>query len=64
MAFDLTHTELHVLLDVLHEELGRLKAEINRTETTAFRDELRNREAILISVITRLEAEATETSAV
>lgn len=59
MAIDLSPTERTLLLDLLRTELGRLKAEINRTETMAFKDELKAREATLVAVIDRLDAPAT-----
>ena len=47
MAFDLNPDEQRVLLQTLQEELGRLKAEINRTEAHDFKEELKGREAAL-----------------
>jgi hypothetical protein len=58
MPITLSADERDVLLDVLRIQLGDLKAEINRTETTAFRDELKGREAALASIIAKLEADA------
>jgi hypothetical protein len=58
MPITLSADERDVLLDVLRTQLGDLKAEINRTETTAFRDELKGREAALASIIAKLEADA------
>lgn len=55
MPIELTDDEQRLLLEVLSDELGRLKAEINRTETTAFREELRAREATLVAMIDRLQ---------
>jgi uncharacterized small protein (DUF1192 family) len=56
MSIDLTGAERDLLLELLREELGRLKAEINRTETMSFKDELKARETTLSAVIGRLEA--------
>ena len=56
MPFDLNPDEQRVLLQTLQEELGRLKAEINRTEAHDFKEELKGREEVLIAVIGRLEA--------
>jgi hypothetical protein len=58
MPITLSADERDVLPDVLRTQLGDLKAEINRTETTAFRDELKGREAALASIIAKLEADA------
>ena len=56
MSIDLSPDEQRVLLQLLTEELGRLKAEINRTEAHDFKEELKGREDVLIAVIGRLEA--------
>ena len=56
MPFDLNPDEQRVLLQTLQEELGRLKAEINRTEAHDFKVELKGREAALQSIIGRLES--------
>jgi uncharacterized small protein (DUF1192 family) len=58
MSIDLSADERTLLLDVLRDELGRLKAEINRTETRSFKEELKEREAVLAAIIGRLEASA------
>jgi hypothetical protein len=58
MSITLSTEERDVLLDVLRIRLGDLKAEINRIETTAFRDELKGREAAIASIIGKLEADA------
>lgn len=42
------------MLETLEQELGRLKAEINRTETHDFKSQLKVREAVLVAVIERL----------
>jgi hypothetical protein len=57
MPITLSVEERDVLLDILRGQLSDLKAEINRTETTGFREELRAREAALVSVIGKLEAD-------
>ena len=58
MTLDLSATEHGLLLEILREELGRLKAEINRTEAHEFKDELKAREATLVAIIGRLENDA------
>jgi uncharacterized small protein (DUF1192 family) len=55
MPNDFSADEHRLLVEILHDELGRLKAEINRTETTSFREELKQREALLVGIIGRLE---------
>ena len=57
MPLELSNDEQRVLLQTLQEELGRLKAEINRTEAHDFKEELKARETALMSVIGRLEAD-------
>jgi hypothetical protein len=56
MNLELNDAERKVLLDVLHGEFGRLRAEIYRTEAAEFKDDLKRREAALDSIIQRLEA--------
>jgi hypothetical protein len=56
MPIELSADEQRVLLQTLQEELGRLKAEINRTEARAFKEELKGRESALMAIIGRLEA--------
>jgi len=56
MSIEISPAERRVLLDLLQAELGRLKAEINRTEAHDFKEELKGREDVLIAVIGRLEA--------
>lgn len=52
---DLELDESAFLLETLREELGRLKAEINRTEAHDFKEELKAREATLVRIIGKLE---------
>jgi len=58
MPIELSVDERRVLLQTLQEELGRLEAEINRTEAHDFKEELKEREAALVSIIGRLEADS------
>jgi hypothetical protein len=55
MTFNLSPDEQQLLLEVLQDEVRELKAEIHRTETTSFREELKAREATLMAIIGRLE---------
>lgn len=55
MTLDLSPDEMRLLLETLQNEVRDLKAEINRTETTSFREELKTREAMLVAIIGRLE---------
>jgi uncharacterized small protein (DUF1192 family) len=54
MKLDLTDAERAVLADLLRDQIGVLKAEINRTETYDFKDELKEREALLTAIAARL----------
>ena len=56
MNLELSDAERKVLLDVLHAEFGRLRAEIYRTEAAEFKDTLKAHESALNAVIQRLEA--------
>jgi hypothetical protein len=58
MDLTLTADERDYLLNLLRQELGRLKSEINRTEAAGFKDELKADEAMLLAVIARLENDA------
>lgn len=56
MDISLTAPERDLLLALLRDELGRLKGEIYRTEAAGFKQELKEREATLTSIIERVEA--------
>jgi hypothetical protein len=58
MNLDLTADERDYLLRLLREELGRLKAEIHRTEAADFKERLRSDEAILQGLLARIETDA------
>ncbi len=55
MSIELSDDERRLLLELLEKEFGQLKAEINRTETTGFKDELKEREHRLAAIIGRLQ---------
>lgn len=55
MALELTSAEAELLLDLLRNELSELRTEIHRTETRAFKEELKVRETHLEAIIGRLE---------
>lgn len=58
MTLDLTADERDALLAILRAELGRLKGEIYRTEDRDFKVGLKEREAIILGLIDRLEPSA------
>ena len=55
MNLNLTSAEAELLLELLRNELSELRTEIHRTETRAFKDDLKAREALLEAIIGRLE---------
>jgi hypothetical protein len=57
MDLSLTAVERDYLLNLLREELGRLKAEIHRTEAAGFKDQLKADETVLQGLIARLESD-------
>jgi hypothetical protein len=56
MTLELSAEDGAYLLETLREELGRLKAEINRTEAHDFKEALKEQEAALVRIIGQLEA--------
>ncbi len=56
MTLDLDGHEHDLLLRILEDELGRLKGEIYKTETYEYKEQLKGREATLVSLIDRLKA--------
>jgi hypothetical protein len=54
MALELTPAEAELLRELLGNELSELRTEIHRTETYAYKEELKAREALLESIIGRL----------
>jgi hypothetical protein len=55
MNVELTGPERDLLLEILSDDLGRLKGEIYRTEAFAYKEELKAREQTLVGIIGRLE---------
>ena len=55
MNVELTAPERDLLLEILSDDLGRLKGEIYRTEAFAYKEELKAREQTLVGIIGRLE---------
>ena len=56
MQLEIGSEERSLLIDVLDSAYRNLKEEINKTETYAFKDELKGREAILLSLLDQLRA--------
>lgn len=57
MTIELTRADRSLLRELLEKELGSLKVEIHRTETTSFREELKTREQRLTAIIGQLESD-------
>ena len=55
MNLNLTPAQAELLLELLRNELSELRTEIHRTETRAFKDDLKAREVLLETIIGRLE---------
>ncbi len=55
MNVDLTAPERDLLLEMLRDDLGRLKGEIYKIETSENKVELKAREAALVGIMGRLE---------
>jgi hypothetical protein len=55
MNVELTAPERDLLLEILSDDLGRLKGEIYKTEAFAYKEELKARERALVGIIGRLE---------
>ena len=60
MTLELSTDEHALLLELLRDELGRLKSEIYRTETAEFKEGLKQREARLEAIIGRMESSASQ----
>ena len=59
MNLELTPEEHELLLEVLHGRMGELRQEIYHATVSTFKDELKEREALLQGLIQNLEAGAT-----
>ena len=54
MQLTLSDPEMSLLREILDEDYRNLKEEINKTETADFKHELKEREALLESVLHKL----------
>jgi hypothetical protein len=55
LNLELQANEIDVLRDVIQSDLAELRHEIYRTDHRAFRDKLRDREALLAGILDRVE---------
>lgn len=58
MTFELSPQELALLVQMLERELSELPSEIRRTQTSSYRDELKDQEHVLRDLLARLKASA------
>jgi hypothetical protein len=56
MQLDIGSEERSLLIDILDSSYRNLKEEINKTETHDFKEELKAREAMLLSLLDQLRA--------
>ncbi len=56
MLLQLDDREMDVVSDVLRRAMGELREEIYKTEAAAFEAQLKSREAVLNSVLTKIAA--------
>jgi hypothetical protein len=54
MTLDLTDAETQLLAEILDNEFRDLKDEIHRTETYEYKEALKQREALMVNVLTKL----------
>ncbi len=54
MTIELTEAEGRLLAELLDQEFRNLKQEIHRTETFDYKEALKEREALLAGIITKL----------
>lgn len=63
ISLDLTSEERDLLMELLTNESEEMPAEIRRTETPSFRDELKERRSLLESVLAKVRSLSDEGSA-
>ena len=56
MQLDLSADELAVLADVVDSALGELREEVYKAEVADYKDNLKQREAVLTRILARLAA--------
>jgi hypothetical protein len=54
MTLDLTEAEVQLLTEILDQSFRDLKDEIYRTETYDYKEALKQREALLVTMLTKL----------
>jgi hypothetical protein len=58
VSVDFTPDEQRLVLEFLQRDLGDLRDEISNTDNSHFHDQLKRREALLLTAIAKLEAAA------
>jgi hypothetical protein len=59
MQVELTSDELQVLRDLLSRELGNVKEEVYRTDSAEYKEQVRLREATIVSLLTKVHGDTT-----
>jgi hypothetical protein len=59
MQFDLSPSEVDLLVGLLDDQVGKKLVEIRRTDTRDYRNGLRNEEEVLESLLRKLKASKT-----
>jgi hypothetical protein len=54
MTIELTEAEAQLLAEILDSEFRDLKDEIHRTETYDYKEALKQREALMVNLLTKL----------
>jgi hypothetical protein len=61
MSLQLTPEELEMLRQLLNRELGNVKEEVYKTDSLAYKDMLKVREATIVSLLKKLQGEPAAT---
>jgi hypothetical protein len=59
MQFDLSRSEVDLLVALLDDQIGKKLVEIRRTDTRDYRDDLKDEEALLEGLLRKLKAAKT-----
>jgi len=61
MSLQLTPEELEMLRQLVNRELGNVKEEVYKTDSRAYKDMLKTREARMVSLLKKLQGEPAAT---
>ena len=62
MQLELTQQEFGVLRDIMTRELGTIKEEVYKTDAADYKAMLKEREAAILSILTKLQGESALTT--